>query len=150
MLRRSYGGGRPTYIDCLVCDEWLTFSNFRKWMEKQDWEGNHLDKDILFKGNKIYSPSTCVFVPPQVNTFMNDHGAKRGKYPIGVDFDKKAGFFRARVGNPFTKSTMHLGYFETEEAANLAWRNAKHEVACKLSEICVDFRVAESLRSMYK
>ena len=66
MLRRCYSKQMhrkfPTYKDCTVCDEWITFSNFRKWMETQDWQGKELDKDILFPGNKHYSPDNCVFV----------------------------------------------------------------------------------------
>lgn len=27
----------------------------------------HLDKDIIFQGNKEYSPQTCVFVPMEIN-----------------------------------------------------------------------------------
>ena len=64
MLKRCYSSKyqdkRPTYKGCSVSDEWLTFSVFKVWMEKQDWEGKQLDKDLLFEGNKIYSADTCV------------------------------------------------------------------------------------------
>lgn len=60
MIRRCYSkaqlGKNPNYEGCTVCDEWLTFSNFKSWMEKQDWEGKELDKDLLVRGNKVYSP----------------------------------------------------------------------------------------------
>ena len=52
------------YEKCVVVEEWHKFSNFKKWMELQNWEGNHLDKDILFPGNNTYGPDTCLFVPP--------------------------------------------------------------------------------------
>lgn len=52
----------PTYKGCSVSADWHTFSNFKAWMEKQNWEGKQLDKDILIEGNKVYSPETCVFV----------------------------------------------------------------------------------------
>lgn len=48
---------------CSVCEEWLTFSNFKRWMEQQDYEGKALDKDLLVSQNKTYSSETCVFVP---------------------------------------------------------------------------------------
>ena len=68
MLKRCYSAKyqerQPTYKGCTVSDDWLTFSNFRAWMIAQDWEGKHLDKDLLFEGNKIYSTETCVFVAP--------------------------------------------------------------------------------------
>lgn len=74
MLSRSYSEKyhktHPTYKDVKVCEEWHNFQNFAKWYE-ENWkpymDGWHLDKDILFKGNKIYSPETCCFVPHEVN-----------------------------------------------------------------------------------
>ena len=87
MLKRCYNptyqANNPTYIGCTVCDEWLTFSNFKKWMMRQDFQGKQLDKDLLVKGNKLYSPETCVFVDGMINTFTIDSGAIRGDYPIG-------------------------------------------------------------------
>ena len=52
----------PTYKDCWACDEWLLFSNFKAWMRAQEWEGKHIDKDLLITGNKKkYSPETSYF-----------------------------------------------------------------------------------------
>ena len=92
MLKRCYSTKykeiRPTYEGCVVSDEWLTFSNFKSWMDCQDWEGKQLDKDILFERNKIYSADTCVFVTPMVNSFTTDSGAARGEWMIGVNWYK--------------------------------------------------------------
>lgn len=105
MLRRCYDtkyqDNQPTYVDCTVCEEWLTFSNFRKWMEQQDWQGKYLDKDLLVRSNKIYSPTTCVFVDRMTNNFIIDGGAARGEWPIGVTFIKQHGKFQAKCCNPF-------------------------------------------------
>lgn len=72
MLERCYSGKyqakKPTYIGCAVCNEWLTFSKFRAWMLKQDWQGKQIDKDIRVKGNKIYSAETCMFVTNKENS----------------------------------------------------------------------------------
>lgn len=58
---------RPTYIDCSISEEWLNFQNFGDWFEKNWYRVNdeqmELDKDILYKGNKVYGADTCVFVP---------------------------------------------------------------------------------------
>ena len=97
MLFRCYEPYRlnkyPTYIDVYVCDEWLNFQNFAKWYEENYYECNgeemHLDKDILFKDNKIYSPNTCIFVPLRINILFVKKQNCRGEYPIGVYYDKK-------------------------------------------------------------
>ena len=153
MLKRCYSAKLqeryPTYIGCTVAKEWHTFSNFRCWMESQDWEGKHLDKDLLFEGNKIYSTETCVFVTQTVNLFTNDNGAKRGENPIGVDWDKNAGKFKSRCSNPFTKKQEHLGYFTCEQEAHNAWKKRKLELAHELAAIQTDPRVAKALIDRY-
>lgn len=94
MLKRCYWIRRKenvAYDDCKVCDEWLYFSNFKKWFDDPNngyRDGYHLDKDILVKGNKIYSPDTCCFVPQEINKLFTKHNRARGKYPIGVKKDK--------------------------------------------------------------
>ena len=79
------------YEFCEVVEEWHTFSTFKSWMEKQDWEGKHLDKDILVPGNTVYGPDTCMFIPPHINMILVDQ--KPGKYPKGVRFDPRAKLF---------------------------------------------------------
>ena len=93
MLQRAYSDKlkqkRPTYEDVTVCEEWGSFMRFREWMETQDWKGKHLDKDILFQGNKVYSPDTCVFVDGVVNNFILDSAASRGEWPLGVSWHEQ-------------------------------------------------------------
>lgn len=153
MLIRCYSDSflkkQPTYKGCIVCDEWLTFSNFKNWMEKQDWEGKQLDKDLLFEGNKIYSPETCIFVESKINKFTTDHRAARGEYPIGVCWYAHINKFSARCGNPFTGKQEHLGVFDNPLDAHHLWKKRKHEIACRLAEICDDVRLSEVLRTKY-
>ena len=85
---KSFQSRRPTYIGCTVCKEWLTFSNFKAWMEQQDWKGKALDKDILKKDNKEYSPEKCAFIDFSLNSFLCDCSSIRGEYPIGVSWCK--------------------------------------------------------------
>lgn len=68
MLQRCYSGENKAYDDCTVCDKWLNFQDFAEWFDKHHVEGYHLDKDIKVKGNRIYSPDTCMFVTPEANT----------------------------------------------------------------------------------
>ncbi len=153
MLGRCYSQSRqarmPTYIGVTVCQEWLTFSNFKSWMEKQDWQGKEIDKDILASGNKFYSPNTCVFVDKKTNYFTLDSKASRGRYLLGVSIFKRDGNFRSQCSNPFTKKNEHLGYFDDEFSAHLAWKKRKHELACQLAELQTDERVANALRTRY-
>jgi hypothetical protein len=154
MIKRCYSlpyiKANPTYIGCTVCEEWLTFSNFKAWMEMQDWKDKELDKDILVKGNKIYSPETCVFIDHMTNGFTNECGASRGKWPLGVVFCQRKRRFRAGSSDPINKATRKwLGYFDTPEQAHEAWRKRKHELACQLADLQTDERVASALRSRY-
>lgn len=155
MLNRCYSETihqkHPTYKDCSVCDNWLIFSNFKAWMEQQDWKGKQLDKDLLVQGNKVYSPHTCIFVDRKINLFVIDGGASRGDYMIGVCWDKSSNKFRVRCNNPFTGEGEYLGLFINELEAHLTWKSRKHELACQLadSEYCNDPRLAEALKTRY-
>ena len=139
----------PTYIGCSVSEEWKTFSNFKSWMEKQDFEGKQLDKDLLFEGNKVYGPEVCVFVSPMVNSFTTDCGASRGKWLIGASWDKEKQKFQAHCRNPFTKKLERLGRFDSEREAHQAWSKRKLELAHELAAIQTDPRVAEALITRY-
>lgn len=153
MLRRCYStkyqNKKPTYIGCTVSDEWRTFSNFRAWMKKQNFEGMQLDKDLLFEGNTVYSPETCVFVTQAVNLFTIDSGSKRGEWLIGVNWDKKTGKFKSQCKNPFTKKQEYLGLFTSEQDAHQAWLKRKLELAYELADEQTDERVAEALIERY-
>ena len=102
MLERCYSEKYhlryKTYKNCTVCDDWLIFSNFKDWMESQDWEGKQLDKDILIEGNKHYSPETCVFVDQATNSLFTYRGNARGQYPLGVCIHP-SGKFMWQCGN---------------------------------------------------
>ena len=127
MLARCYSKGlqkkRPTYIGCSVCKEWLTFSNFRRWMEEQDWEGKDLDKDILAKGNRIYSPGTCIFVNPEINAIFKSPVAKEHSLPLGVAWHKRNLTYTAQYGTG--GKLVHLGSFDTPDKAESAYKKFK-------------------------
>ena len=97
LIRRCYEpyfiNKNLTYKDCIVCEEWHCFQNFAEWYYKNYYECNNetmeLDKDILFKSNKIYSPQTCIFVPQRINKLFTKRKQDRGEYPIGVSCSKR-------------------------------------------------------------
>lgn len=153
MLKRCYSAKLqakyPSYIGCSVVPEWLSFMAFRAWMIRQNWVGMELDKDLLFPGNKVYSPNTCVFISDALNKFTTDSAAARGEWPLGVDWRKHSGRFRALCSNPFTGKREHLGYFTCSDAAHEAWRKRKHEIALQLAAEQTDPRLAAALTTRY-
>lgn len=131
MLRRCYSDNfkkkNPTYIDCEVSDKFKSYEYFYEWCNKQigfGVDGFEIDKDLLIKGNKIYSESTCVFLPQEINTLLIKCTASRGKHPIGVCWNKTKKSFVAHVGKSKGKQE-HLGYFKTEIEAFNAYKQAK-------------------------
>jgi hypothetical protein len=129
MLERCYSSKYkekyPTYVNTICCDEWLLFTNFARWFTLKYVEGYQLDKDLLIKDNKIYSPDTCIFVPAKINTFITLSNKNRGNFPLGVDLHD--GKFRAKIRKDGVQK--HLGYFITKEEAHRAWQKAKLEQA---------------------
>lgn len=138
----------PTYDGCLVVAEWHLFSNFRKWMSTQDWQDKHLDKDILTPGNKIYGPDFCAFVDPNVNLFLGETTAKRGKYPIGVNL--KGTRFQAMGVSILTGKQQYLGMYSTPEDAHKAWYKFKLDQAYLLAAQQTDERLAKALIERYE
>lgn len=151
MLVRAYSPKlhtkRPTYVGSSVCAEWLRFSNFKSWMEQQDWVGKQLDKDLLVQGNKIYGPSTCLFVTSQVNLFLIKRDSSRGEWPIGVCFNKRLGKFHARV-NSLGRGYEHLGYYGTPQEAHQAWLTRKRELSVELASKQTDHRISDAILQM--
>lgn len=96
-------------------------------MEKQDWKGNHLDKDILCQ-SKVYSPETCIFIPRKINSFVVSAQKIRGDYLVGVSVWKdRPDFYAACCNNPFTGKTDKLGRYSDEITAHRKWRDKKFE-----------------------
>jgi hypothetical protein len=154
MLQRCYSKKfqekRPTYVECLVNGDWHLFSNFRAWMLSKDWQGKQLDKDIIFIGNKIYAPETCTFVDGMTNSFILDNQSSENSSLIGACWNKRDKVYSARCRNPFTKKREHLGLFDCEIEAHLAWKKRKHELALQLANLQTDDRVAAALRTRYQ
>jgi hypothetical protein len=100
MFTRCYNENQrymnPTYKDCTVAEEWHNFQNFAKWFYENyyevDDERMDLDKDILVKGNKVYSPEACIFVPKDINSLFVNRQGDRGNYPLGISKAYKSGF----------------------------------------------------------
>lgn len=135
MLERSYSEKyhevRPTYKNVTVCEEWHNFQNFAVWFEENYIEGFELDKDILVKGNKIYSPDTCCFVPAEINLVMAYKCVKDKKYPVGVHKEKSGRFLAICTidGKP-----CRLGMFDTPEEAFQVYKTEKEKYIKKIAD----------------
>lgn len=126
MIRRCYDfkrkGKYPSYYgNCTVCREWHNFQNFAEWYSKHYYEVGtermHLDKDILYPGNKLYSPETCLIVPQGINMLFLNKTNKRG-LPNGITQNSK-GLYRAKYNEE------ELGEFETLDEAYKKYTGSK-------------------------
>ena len=138
MLKRCYSSKfiekHPTYELCEVCPEWHNFQAFAEWVDRNyyevDDEPMDIDKDILIKGNKIYSPDNCVFVPKKINLLFIKSNGNRGDLPVGVSRVNKK--YRA---NCYTNGKRkHLGYYDTKEEAFEVYKNFKEKYIKEVAE----------------
>lgn len=138
MIHRCYNAKfhrrQPQYMGCTVCEEWLNYSNFKVWYDQNKIKGMalDLDKDILFKGNKVYSPETCCFVPHAINTLFLNGKKNRSDLPLGVHFDKDKCKYRAEMS--FMGEPIKLGWFDTAEAAFARYKEYKEDFIQDLAE----------------
>ena len=141
MLERSYCSKYknkfPTYANVSVCERWLTFSHFREDYLNlvSDIEGRKsfiLDKDLLIKGNKVYSLETCSLLPPKINSFLTSCTTRRGKLPQGVSKRSKGHKFMVTLS--YGGLNRNLGDFNTPEEAFLVYKNTKEDSAKVLAE----------------
>jgi len=138
---------RPTYKNVTVCKEWHNFQNFAEWYE-ENWKshmtGWHLDKDILVRGNKVYSPTTCRFVPPIINTLLISCLSKRGEYPIGVYKAAKKFICRVHING----KRIRFGVFNSPEEAFYVYKCIKEKEIKRMASIwkeTLDLEIYESL-----
>ena len=153
MLQRSYDEKlkqkHPTYNDVTCSKEWLLMTNFVNDVSKMKGcglEGWHLDKDVLVKGNKLYSKDTCCFVPQEINKLLIKSDNDRGEWPVGVCFHKVSGKFGAYLS--INGKMKHLGYFTTAEEAFQVYKLAKEayiKVVAQKWQHLLDERVFQAL-----
>ena len=100
------------------------------------YETMELDKDILSKENKIYSPETCCLVPRIVNSLFIKRTRDRGSLPIGVT--KHGERYRAKCNDPLSNVRKHVGVFDTPELAFNAYKKYKEALIKKVAQIEYD------------
>ena len=138
MMNRCYNEKfhtrQPQYKDCFVCEEWHNYSNFKVWYDKNKVSGKtfDLDKDIVFKGNKEYSPATVSFVPHIINTLFVNGKSNRGSLPLGVNFDRSHKDYRAQMN--IMGKLKKLGSFKTAEEAFVKYKSYKENFIKDMAE----------------
>lgn len=144
MLYRCYTEEFNTYEDCRVCEEWHNFSNFKDWAYssgyRKDWE---LDKDILSRDNKMYSPDFCTFVPKRINSLIIKSDSARGDSLIGVYYHKSKKKYRAKC-NIGTGKQKHIGDFNSELEAFGAYKEFKEKY---IREIAIQYKKVLNTRT---
>jgi len=118
----------PCYKDCTVCDEWLYYSNFKKWYDEHYIDDGEIDKDILsVKGAKLYSPLTCCFVPKSLNNALIDIRTSKGYYK-----QRNKYIVMIRCNTP--ECDRYIGSFDTPEEALAIYKQAKEQYIKELAE----------------
>lgn len=131
MLQRCYDKDtqekvNPTYSGCSVAEDWHCYQNYARdyYALMGDNKGWHIDKDIIYRGNKVYARENCCAVPPELNMLLCGGNSSRGKFPIGVSWNKRRQMFRAYSWGGIGKQ-IHLGYYNNVYAAFDAYKSFK-------------------------
>lgn len=139
MLRRCYKPNsqkdKENYKNCYVCDEWHNYQNFAKWYSENIYEFNQekmdLDKDLLIKDNKIYSPQTCLILPHNINSLLCKIKGSRGNLPLGVSQLKKNSYVvhcSTKFMNLTGNSTGYIGHFNNVNDAFQTYKEYKEKL----------------------
>lgn len=115
MMKRCYDPkdhDYETYKDCEVMKKWHNFQNFAEWWYENYYEipnvSMSLDKDILVKDNRLYSPRTCCIVPMPINSVFKTDGKSNTKSKREV-FEKYKEYLPQDVIIAIEKILWHLG-----------------------------------------
>lgn len=141
----------PTYKGCTVESYLLNFQNMGEWIENNYYEipGEVmcLDKDILCKGNKIYSRNTCVFVPQRINKLFTKCNKSRGNDPIGVTLNS-SGTYQVYCCNGYGEN-IYLGKYSTKEEAFRVYKQYKEKVIKEVADKYKEYIPQKLYEAMY-
>jgi len=145
-----------TYSDVIICEEWYNYQNFADWAKKNYYKVQdlrmELDKDILIKGNKIYSPETCIFVPYIINTLFTKADKSRGDLPIGVYWHERDQEYRAQcsyITDTGTRKNKWLGGHSNPEDAYLAYKRFKESHIKEIAERYKEYIPDKLYKALY-
>lgn len=137
MLERGYSDrykNRPTYKDAAAVAEWHFFPTFREWALSNGFDASlELDKDLLVKGNKIYGPETCAYIPKWLNQSLSSQQTKRGAWPMGVSYRQPKSPMHNELNKPYLvyikidSENVYAGSFSDPFEAHAHWQLLKAE-----------------------
>lgn len=153
----KYHEKRPSYVDCKVSKEFHNFQNFGEWDKENfyqiEGERMELDKDILVKHNKIYSPETCIYVPQTINLLFTKRQNDRGDSLIGTSYHKRDKVYRANCNliNPETRKSKnkYLGCYNTPEEAFNVYKEFKENYIKEVADYYKDKIPSKLYQAMY-
>jgi hypothetical protein len=138
IIRRCYKWSKEKdacYEGCTIADEWKCYSDFYNDCIKDerhtynDWQ---LDKDLLVKGNKVYSKDTCCFLPREINSFLQGGKSKNKGLPVGVYLRENGKCYRVILG--VKGKLLHLGQYTSVKEAAQVYKEAKEKHLKSLAE----------------
>lgn len=150
-------GNLRTYIEATLCEDWYNYQNFAKWAEENYYQVQdlkmELDKDILVKGNKLYSPETCVFVPHNINTLFVKADKSRGDLPIGAYWHERDQEYRAQcsyITDKGVRKNKWLGGYDNPEDAYMAYKRFKESHIKDIAEKYKEYIPDKLYKALYK
>lgn len=127
IIDRCNNANYPTYINCAVDEEWTDFNAFYQWYKENFYqvadEKMCVDKDILVKGNSVYSPHTCCIIPETINMILTNRKRFRGDLPVGVTHKDGKYMAKCKIDN----KDRYIGYYDSADEAFLAYKKVKEE-----------------------
>ena len=118
------------YPACEICDEWCDFQVFAKWFDENFYniDGRlHVDKDVLVRNNKIYSPETCLLLPQRINMIFMEKTKS-------TDKDLPNAIWRGVKEFKVAYNGKSLGVFKTLDDAIAAHDTAKRQHIKQVAE----------------
>ena len=124
---------RPSYVGCSVKDSWMDYQDFASFwhtdpFRKESWQ---LDKDILFRDNKVYGPDTCCFIPLDLNCLLTNRKMHRGNTLIGTTLQNGFYFTQCSDGSG---TQVYLGQYKTAEEGFFVYKSFKESVIKERAE----------------
>lgn len=122
---RCNGGYAKLHEEFYKFESWLKWASNQKGFMKLDSNGNifQLDSDLFSETEKIYSPTSCVFVPAEINSLCKPN-VNRTDLPRGVHmFGSKSKPYSVSIR--FDGVSKNLGCYTTLEEASLVSKEAR-------------------------